>query len=134
VTRAKQPFLTASLVARGAHINAVGAITEERIELAGDVFERCTCAAVDDLSAARNLSTELIRAYGEPRRWSEVSALCDVVTGERARSASDDITVFKAMGMGISDLALGIEILARATEAGLGTALPAQVRIAPRLC
>ncbi|WP_233809622.1 ornithine cyclodeaminase family protein [Paraburkholderia sp. HP33-1] len=133
VTRATQPFLLASMVAPGAHINAVGAITEERLELADDVFSRCARAVVDDLSAAQKLSMELIRTYGEAQRWNEVSSLCDVVARERGRNASDDITVFKAMGMGVSDLALGVEILARAARAGVGIELPTPLRIAPRL-
>ena len=133
VTRAKQPFLTASMVAPGTHINAVGAITEERLELDDEVFSRCTRAVVDDLPAAQKLSTELIRTYGKSQRWDDVSLLCDVVAGERGRTASDDITVFKAMGMGVSDLALGVEILERATRAGVGIELPTPVRIPPRL-
>ena len=133
VTRAKQPFLPASNIAPGAHINAVGAITEERLELNDDVFGRCTRAVVDDLPAAQKLSMELIRTYGKAQRWAEIASLCDVVAGRRERNASDDITVFKAMGMGISDLALGAEILARAVDAGRGIALPSPARKAPRL-
>lgn len=133
VTRAKQPFLSASQITHGTHINAVGAITGERIELADDVFSRCTHAVVDDLPGAQKLSTEFIRAYGETGRWADVTSLSDVVAGKRERVSSDDITVFKAMGMGISDLALGTEILERATRAGLGIPLPTPVRKAPRL-
>ncbi|TDN70010.1 ornithine cyclodeaminase family protein [Paraburkholderia sp. BL10I2N1] len=132
VTRAKQPFLSASCIARGAHINAVGAITEERVELEMNVFARCTRAVVDDLPAAQRLSTELIRAYGESRRWADVNSLCDVIAGKNGRTTDDDITIFKAMGMGVSDLALGVEILERATRAGLGAPLPLPTREAPR--
>ncbi|WP_069353971.1 ornithine cyclodeaminase family protein [Burkholderia cenocepacia] len=133
VTRAKQPFLSASQIARGAHVNAVGAITEERIELASDVFSRCTRAVVDDLPGTQKLSTEFIRAYGDTGRWADVTSLSDVVANNRVRDASDDITVFKAMGMGVSDLALGTEILELATRAGLGLPLPTPVRKTPRL-
>lgn len=133
VTRATEAFLCASNVARGTHINAVGAITEERIELTGGVFERCTRAVVDDLAGAQRLSTEFIRAYGDTQRWQEVESLSDVVAQRLVRHAGDDITVFKAMGMGVSDLALGIELLRLASEAGLGTALTLPRREAPRL-
>ncbi|SDI55523.1 ornithine cyclodeaminase [Paraburkholderia steynii] len=133
VTRARQPFLSTSAIARGTHINAVGAITEERIELANDVFARCTRAVVDDLPAVQRLSTELIHAYGDSQRWREVTPLCEVIAESVGRTDDDDITIFKAMGMGVSDLALGIEILERATSAGLGTPLPLPQREAPRL-
>ncbi|MFL9871410.1 ornithine cyclodeaminase family protein [Paraburkholderia megapolitana] len=133
VTRATQAFLPASALARGAHVNAVGAITEERIELADDVFARCTRAVVDDLGAARRLSTEFVRAYGATDRWNEVVPLCDVVAQRLARTASDDITVFKAMGMGVSDLALGLRLYALASRMGLGIPLPQPRRELPRL-
>ena len=42
----------------------------------------------------------------------------------RGRPAGADLTLFKAMGMGISDLALGIEILRRASEQRLGREFP----------
>jgi alanine dehydrogenase len=43
------------------------------------------------------------------------------------------VTLFNAMGMGLSDLALGIEILARAEKRGGSHLLPERVKIAPRL-
>ncbi|AUT74993.1 ornithine cyclodeaminase family protein [Paraburkholderia hospita] len=133
VTRATEAFLPASALAYGTHVNAVGAITEERIELADDVFARCTRAVVDDLGAAKRLSTEFVRAYGARDAWNEVAPLCDVIAEGRARTASDDITVFKAMGMGVSDLALGLRLYALALEAGLGSPLPQPRREPPRL-
>jgi ornithine cyclodeaminase len=133
VTRAKEAFLPASALAYGTHVNAVGAITEERIELADDVFDRCTRAVVDDLGAAKRLSTEFMRAYEARDAWNEVTQLCDVVAQGLARTASDDITVFKAMGMGVSDLALGLRLYALASQAGLGTPLPQPRREPPRL-
>ncbi|WP_438393129.1 ornithine cyclodeaminase family protein [Caballeronia sp. DA-9] len=133
VTRATEAFLPASAIATGSHINAVGAITEERTELAEDVFARVTRAVVDDLDAAKRLSSELIRAYGTNNRWDDVVSLCEIIAKQQPRTTSDDITVFKAMGMGVSDLALGLQLYAMATEAALGAQLPQPRREAPRL-
>jgi alanine dehydrogenase len=133
VTRATEPFLYARSVAPGTHINAVGAITSERAELAGDVFARCGMAAADDLQAVQNLSSEFRGAFGETGHWDRVRSLSKVIEAGAPRGASVDISLFKAMGMGISDLALGIEILRRARQAGLGTPLPQPQRQAPRL-
>jgi alanine dehydrogenase len=133
VTRAMSAFLRASDVAPGAHINAVGAITEERMELAQDVFGRCSRAVVDNLGAATRLSAEFMQAFGASGEWNKVSTLSSVIANRDGRRQGDDITVFKAMGMGVSDLALGIEIFRRAKARGLGTALPQPQRSAPRL-
>ncbi|CAH2770363.1 MAG: Ornithine cyclodeaminase (EC [uncultured Caballeronia sp.] len=137
VTRATQAFVHAADMAPGAHINAVGAITGEREELAQDVFARCSRAVVDDPAAAQRLSSEFIQAFGTGNRsgddWSRVSSLSKVIASGRRREAGDDITVFKAMGMGVSDLALGIELYHRASARGMGQMIPQPQRSTPRL-
>ena len=133
VTRATEAFLHASDLDGGVHINAVGAITSERTELARDVFGRCSRAVVDDLSAAKKLSSEFIEAFDTSNEWSKVSTLSSVIANRSVRAPSDDITIFKAMGMGISDLALGIELYRHALESGIGRAFPQPERNPPRL-
>lgn len=121
VTRAREPFLVASMVARGAHINAVGAIVQAGAEVAPDVIVRCTRIAADSPSSARRLSRELIDVFGDDEAaWTRVERLADVIAANDARSASDDLTLFKSLGMGISDLSLGIEVHRAAVRAGMG--------------
>ncbi len=134
VTRATEPFLAPAMVAAGAHLNAIGAITPERMEFEPALLDRATLVTADSVEQVRRLSAELAAYAGDDEeRWSAVVPLSHVVTERRARPAGADLTVFKAMGMGISDLALGIACLARATEEGRGTALPTRHRAAPRL-
>jgi ornithine cyclodeaminase len=134
VTRARHPVVHAAMLARGAHVNAAGAITPERREFDEDLFARADLVAVDSLDAARRLSSEFIDWYGEAlgEEWEGVARICDLV-GKEPRPHGCDLSIFKPMGMGISDLALGIEILARARAAGLGRLIPHPQRIAPRL-
>jgi ornithine cyclodeaminase len=123
------------MVARGAHVNAAGAITPERREFAQDLFARATQVAVDTLPAVRELSAEFIDWYDGTQGgdWSKVQRICDVVAAERRRLAGTDISLFKPMGMGISDVSLGIEILRRAEASGLGRAIPSPGFATPRL-
>ena len=133
-TRAREPFVHAGLLAAGAHVNAIGAITPERAELAQDVFPRCARIAVDVLAAARELSAELIGYHGrEARAWSDVRELAQLIANGELRPAGADLTVFKAMGSGVADLALGLEIAARARRAGAGRPIAAPVRARVRL-
>lgn len=134
VTRATEPFLAPDMVATGAHVNALGAITPERMEFEPALLDRAAVIAADSVEQVRRMSAEL-RAYAgdDDDRWSAVVALSDIVAHHRARPAGADLTVFKAMGMGVSDLALGIRCLARSREEGRGTALPTRHRAAPRL-
>ncbi len=132
VTRARTPVLTASMIARGAHLNAVGAITPEREEFTQDVFDRISVIAVDMVESVKSLSAEFRKRFGDGD-WSQVRPLSELVAAKAERPKDADITLFKAMGMGLSDLALGIEILKRVRAKGLGRAMPHPKPAQPRL-
>lgn len=134
VTRATEPFLTPDLVAGGAHVNALGAITPERREFEPALLDRVDVLAADSVEQVRRSSAEVRAHFGDDDdRWAAVTPLCQVVAGKQGRPAGADLTLFKAMGMGISDLALGVRCLARARADGLGTPLPPRHAAAPRL-
>jgi alanine dehydrogenase len=134
VTRATEPFLRAGMLARGAHVNAVGAITPAGAEVADDAIARCSRVVVDSIPQAQRLSRELIGRFGsEPAGWTAVESLASVVASGRPRSDAVDLTLFKSLGMGVSDLALGIDVYRAALERGLGRRLPAPARATPRL-
>jgi len=132
VTRAAQPFLTAAMLDKGAHVNAVGAIAPDREEFAQDVFARATIVAVDNLPGVQQLSREFMTRYASSG-WDQVMPLSALIASGRRRSGADDVSLFKAMGMGISDLALGVELLKRARARGVGRAIPQPKKTKPRL-
>lgn len=134
ITNATQPFFTAAMAARGSHINAMGAIVPARAEFTQDIFPRCGVIAVDSVAAVRELSSEFRQRYGDDAAaWKTVQPISRVIADETVRPAKCDLTLFKAMGMGLSDLALGAEILARLEKRGGGHKLPERVRKPPRL-
>lgn len=134
VTRATEPIVSGEMVARGAHINAVGAITPERAEIAGSVLARCTRVVADSVPQAQKLSRELMDYYNSGQgRWEDVQSLANLVAGGERRAPGDDLTLFKSLGMGISDLAVGIEIYRRAVEHGAGRPFDHPKKAAPRL-
>ena len=134
VTRAREPFLTASMITHGAHINAVGAITPAGAEVATDVLARCDHVTTDSVPQAQKLSSELIGYFGTiVDGWSRVQPLATLVASGRGRAATDDLTLFKSLGTGIADLALGIEVYRRAVNGGVGRPFLAPTRVAPRL-
>jgi alanine dehydrogenase len=134
VTRARQPFLSAEMIDRGAHINAIGAITPEREELMQNVFARAGLIVADDPAATRRLSREFTTHFGDSTaRWQTVTPLSALVAARHGRPDECDVSLFKAMGMGVCDLALGLEVLERALASGRGRPLPAPARARPRL-
>ena len=133
-TRAADPIVTADMLQSGAHINSVGAIVPTRAEISQDVLARSTRIVTDSVPQAQKLSREMIEFFGkDSSRWSAVQPLATVVANRSSRTVLDDLTLFKALGVGISDLSLGIELYRKAIASGLGHPFPAAKRVPPRL-
>lgn len=133
VTRARDPFLSVSMLARDAHLNAVGAILPTTAEFHQDVFDRVGCIVVDDIPNTQKASRELTEhlGAGDAPGWKSVRAIGEVIrSGERARRTGGDISLFKSVGMGLSDLAVAKMVFERATGEGLGRPIARQGRAA----
>jgi alanine dehydrogenase len=126
VTRAREPFLTSALLSEGAHVNAIGAITPERRELAPDVLRRTSTVVSDSVDAARRLATELADV-------ANIISLADVAAAGSEFDRGRDITVFKAMGVGLADIALAGVVIESAWAHGLGRPIPQPTKVTPRL-
>jgi len=127
VTRAREPFLRARMLARGAHLNAVGAILPNSAEIEQEVLSRVGFMAVDDVPNARKASRELIDYFdngGGAGNWDRVRPLGGVIAYNEAAAPDCDITMFKSMGMGISDLTVAALAYQRAVQNGSGMAFP----------
>lgn len=126
VTRAREPFVGRSMLKDGALVNAVGAIAPERAELEPAVAGAARVVA-DDVEAARRLAAR------EVADAAHVVPLSNVLAKDGDWSSSNGCTVFKAMGSGISDLAVAGLLIERARARGLGRALPRIERPTPRI-
>lgn len=132
ITRSGEPFLDAGMLAKGAHVNAVGAILPNNAEFRQNVFDRADIVAVDDLTNVQRASREFIEHYEKGGRdWKSVRSIGDLIARGETRRADWDVSLFKAMGMGVSDLSVAIMVLDRARKAGCGTALAHPVRAVP---
>jgi alanine dehydrogenase len=134
-TRAPEPILSADMLRTGAHINSVGAIVPSRAEISQDVLARSTQIVTDSIPQAQKLSREMIEFFGSSNseRWGAVQPLASIVAKRPTRNAADDLTLFKALGVGISDLSLGIELYQKALSSGVGYRFSQPKRISPRL-
>jgi ornithine cyclodeaminase len=100
-TRSCEPLLAAADLAPGAHVNAVGAITPDRRELADDIAATAGTVVADDPDTARRLAVELAGA-------AEIVSLAAMAAGARRRPGR---SLFKAMGIGLADLAVTAAVL-----------------------
>jgi ornithine cyclodeaminase len=128
VTRSPDPVVTGDMLEPGMHLNAVGAIVAARRELDEAAVGRCDVVVADSVTQARDDAGELRAAAAcGLLDWDRVRGLDDVVDRRpEALRVPTDITLFKALGVGLSDVALGAEILRRAHAAGAGWQLPAR--------
>lgn len=133
-TRATTPFLSSGMVPRGTHVNALGAITMARQEFEPDLLERCDVVTTDSVPQVRELSKEFADHFGGPEGdWSRVEPLSALVEGDGGRPTDADLTLSKAMGTGICDLAMGLACIDAVRASGGGRPGPPVEHVAPRL-
>jgi ornithine cyclodeaminase len=127
ITRAQDPFVDAQMIAKGAHVNAAGAILPKNAEFLPNLFDRSDMVVVDNLDNARKASREFRDHYGEnDEAWRSVMVLGDVLAKKTSRPANCDVTLFKPMGMGLSDLSVAIAVYNEAVAKNIGIRLPAK--------
>lgn len=119
VTRATEPVLLDRMVTPGMHLNAIGAIDLERREFEPSILGRCAAVVTDSLTQAMRLSSELRAHYGTEAgaggdgAWAGVRSLGALVASGAAGRGAGDVTLFKGMGSGVEDVALGAAVLGR---------------------
>jgi alanine dehydrogenase len=98
-TSATEPILRGDWLASGAHINAVGATRPNWRELDDEVLRRATIY-VESREAVLKESGDVIAAAKRPIEIGEV------IAGKRnGRTAEDQITLFKSVGVAAEDIA-----------------------------
>jgi ornithine cyclodeaminase len=107
--------VTADMLRRGAHINAVGAYRPDMRELAGDVIRHST-VVVDEIGAAHDEAGDPILAADEGWSWDRVAGdLADICSGRVERRSGAEITLFKSVGLAFEDLVIA-RLVAQATN------------------
>jgi len=137
-TRAREPFLHAAMIAKGAHVTAGGAIIPAYAEIFPDVVARASMIVVDNIEQCQENARELNDAFaaGQGPGWGAVkqlSAIVKAANGKVARPAGSDMTLYKFMGLGLGDIAAAMEIYKRAVAKGMGTKREHAVRFPPDL-
>ncbi len=124
-TASREPVLRGDWIAKGAHINAVGACFPAWRELDTPAVVRSRLYVDRRESALHEAGDFLIPkaegAIGEDHIVGELGeALLGKVPGRRS---ADEITLFKSLGIAVEDLAAAHHIYTAALETGAGTAI-----------
>ena len=133
VTRASEPILDAAMLSPDAMLAAVGAILPGSAEFAADVIDRAATIVADDPDAVLRGSREFReRAAADPALARRVLPISALLSGA-VPAPTPGPRLFKALGLGLSDLAVARLVLRRAEAAGIGLPLPTSPRVAIRL-
>jgi ornithine cyclodeaminase/alanine dehydrogenase-like protein (mu-crystallin family) len=123
-TSSQRPVVEADWIAPGTHITSVanGDLGRPRDELGPEVFRRAHRVVVTSKDTAVINESDVYRyARDGIIKWESVDDLCEVVAAIKpARTDEKEITIFKLPGMGMLDVALGMEFLKKCRSAGLG--------------
>jgi len=125
VTSSRVPVLEGRWVARGAHLNVVGASQPTARELDSDAVSGARFYA-DKRESALAESGDFLIPKSEGRFGDEhiVGELGDVLEGKApGRRGAEEITLFKSLGLAIEDLASAHFVSRRAAEQGVGTVM-----------
>ncbi|HZO49556.1 MAG TPA: hypothetical protein VFB26_05360 [Gaiellaceae bacterium] len=124
-TTSRDPVLRGDWLRPGALVCATGANARDHRELDVAVLRQAAFVCCETLEQARADAGDLVETVAAGvLDWLEVHELADVVAGELVgRSRNDDVVVFKASGAPHWSAALGAELVGRARDRGLGTAL-----------
>ena len=121
-TTAREPIVRREWLARGAHVNAVGASIPTARELDTDVIAAASLF-VDRRESTLNESGDYLFAVEEAGIGPEhiLAELGDLLIGAHpGRTSDDELTLFKSLGIAVEDLAAAELCVTRARERGIG--------------
>lgn len=118
-TSAREPILKREWIAPGTHINAVGSSVKTTRELDSETVKAASLF-VDRRESTLNESGDYLMSGVGPEHIK--AELGEILTGKaKGRTFTDEITLFKSLGLAIEDLAAAQFLYAEAQKSGAGT-------------
>jgi ornithine cyclodeaminase len=121
-TTSSTPVLIDTDLKLGAHINGVGAYTLQMQEIPNDTIARARIT-VDSRTAAQVESGDIANPLSKGLfKEADVAEIGEVIAGTKpGRTSSDQITVFKSVGIAVQDAVAARLAVENARKLGLGT-------------
>jgi alanine dehydrogenase len=122
ITSSREPVLKGAWIKAGTHINAAGGNSILRSEVDDETIKRANFIAVDSKEQARIEAGEFVFPIEKGLlTWERVQEVCHVVNGNvRGRKTTEDITLFKSLGLAIEDVATAALVYRKAVEQKFG--------------
>ncbi len=122
----RAPLFDGRVLDEGTHINAIGSNFLEKAELDVTTIQRADIIVCDSIAQCRLEAGDFVAALENGATdWQLMHELSDVVTDRTpGRASTEQITLFKSVGLAIEDLALGAKLFELAQIEGFGERLP----------
>jgi alanine dehydrogenase len=125
-TTSNVPLFDGHVLSEGTHLNVIGSNYLAKTEIDVTTVRRADHIVCDSIEACKLEAGDFVPALEDGSlAWSRVHELSEVVHGrETGRANSEDITLFKSVGLALEDLAVAVRILEKARIEGIGQPLP----------
>jgi len=128
-SRDETPTLHSKDLAMGVTVLSIGSTLPEQREVDVSVIAAAGLVVADMRDEVVHDTGDMLAASAAGISFDhKVVSLSDVVGGRHAgRTSTDEVVLYKSVGGAIQDLTVAAMCLARATERGIGTLLPASI-------
>lgn len=122
-TTAREPVLKGAWLSAGQHLNIAGSNFLAKAEVDAEVFKRASIVTIDSKDQGKLEAGDLVPALDAGvLEWYDVVEIGRVVAMRNpGRKSPEEITLFKSLGIGLEDIAVGIKLYEKAKAAGRGT-------------
>ena len=121
-TTSREPVFNGHWIAEGTHLNVIGSNFLAKAEVDAVTVRRCESIVVDSKDQARLEAGDFVAALEEGSiHWQDIHELGQVIVGRyTGRAHSQDVTLFKSLGLALEDIAVAARLVAKAQAAGVG--------------
>jgi len=121
-TSAREPVLMGEWVSPGQHLNIVGSNFIAKSEIDVEVVRRANLICIDSRDQGKLEAGDFSAALDQRViDWYDIQDLgCIVANRIPGRESPEDVTLFKSLGIGLEDIAVGAVVFELAKQAGLG--------------
>ncbi|MEA1673214.1 ornithine cyclodeaminase family protein [Nitrospirillum sp. BR 11163] len=128
-SRDESPTLLGGWLRPGMTVISIGSTLPEQRELDPEAIRRADLIVADMVEEVAHDTGDMIAAARAGVGWEgRLVALADVIGGRHpARTAPDQILLYKSVGAAIQDLAVAALCAGRARQLGIGTMLPVSI-------
>lgn len=125
-TSGKTPLFDGRVLAAGTHLCVIGSNFLSKAEVDTTTIRRSDRIVCDSIEACRLEAGEFVPALADGSfSWDKAKELSEIVAGnDVGRGTSEEITLFKSVGLALEDLAVAAVIYRKAVEQNAGTPLP----------